>query len=230
MSSRCSLMLTGMRPGYVLKAAPGRPTKRAYLGKSFALSGRHEKHLPISRRLVMVHPPENSFDAAITRAYENGCEAHGHLGLEEDDFKSHVVRIVEKHMGDGFPASAAVHFIEALHTNDLYLGVACARRLEVAWNRFNATYRKYVEDLACFVTSTPDAAIELADNILVNLFLPNQSGQSRIASYRRAELAGYLAAGHSQPPGNQRAGTNLQQRGRRRRHPRAGRQIGAIHA
>jgi len=135
---------------------------------------------------------EDDLDASIAQAYHAGQARHGDLGLGEDNFKSHVLDIVKKHLGPFCSTSAALCFIKQLHMTDLYLGTACAQGNETAWTIFNATYKKYIRDLGTFTNPTPNA-FELADSILVDLYLPNHSGQSRIASYEgRSSLATWL--------------------------------------
>ena len=56
-----------------------------------------------------------------------------------------------------------------------------------------ALYQKYLKDIALPVSPSRDAAHELADSVLVEMFLPDRSGHSRIASYHgRSSLATWL--------------------------------------
>ncbi len=135
----------------------------------------------------------NSLRAAIVQAYQRGCAVHGGLELQLEHFKSHVIWVVKRNLEPDASSQAAINFIRTIHTNDLYLGLACARQTETAWDRFNTLYRKYIDDLATFATPTRNAAADLADSILADLFLPDHSGQSRIASYQgRSSLATWL--------------------------------------
>jgi len=91
------------------------------------------------------------------------------------------------------PLDAVNAFVTELHTSDLYLAIGCAEHSEPAWQRFTATYRKFIRSLARLFCKTPDGARDLADNVLVDLLLPDRSGQSRIASYDgRSSLATWL--------------------------------------
>jgi RNA polymerase sigma-70 factor len=135
----------------------------------------------------------NRVCAAIDRAYCAGRAAHGLL-LHQEYFESHITCVIRRNLGSDSSSSAIINFIKTLHTNDLYLALACAQRAERAWERFNTLYRKYINDLACFATVT-NSATDLADSILADLFLPDHSGQSRIASYQgRSSLATWLRA------------------------------------
>lgn len=140
----------------------------------------------------MSHDSEDDLERLIAQAYHDGQARYGDLGLANDVFKAHVLDIVKKHLGLCCSTSAALCFIKNLHTTDLYLSIACAQGSESAWSVFNATYRKYIRDLAAFTNPTPNA-FELADSILVDLYLPNHSGHSRIASFEgRSSLATWL--------------------------------------
>jgi RNA polymerase sigma-70 factor len=148
---------------------------------------------PIFFGLGMRSHSNSSVSAAIVQAYHHGCAVHGALELQLEHFKSHVIWVVERNLEPDASSQAAINFIGALHTSDLYLGLACARQTEAAWDRFNTLYRKYIDDLATSVTPTKNAAADLADNVLADLFLPDHSGQSRIASYQgRSSLATWL--------------------------------------
>jgi RNA polymerase sigma-70 factor (ECF subfamily) len=135
-----------------------------------------------------------SVRAAIEETYEAGQAAHSGLVLQFQYFAAHVVWVTEKTLGPDVSSAAAADFIRTLHTKDLYLALACAQKAEKAWDRFHKLYRKYIHDLANFATPTSRAP-DLADSVLADLFLPDQSGQSRIASYQgRSSLATWLRA------------------------------------
>lgn len=54
-------------------------------------------------------------------------------------------------------------------------------------------YQKYLNDIALSVSPNSDAASELAGSVLVDMFLPDRSGHSRIASYHgRSSLTTWL--------------------------------------
>jgi RNA polymerase sigma-70 factor len=130
---------------------------------------------------------------AIEEAYWNGYASHGNLELEQKDFESHIASVVKKTLGPAALCSSVLSFINELHTDDLYLVIACTQRTDVAWERFSSIYGKYIRDLAVFMTVTSNAARELADGVVVNLFLPDKSGRSRIGSYEgRSSLATWL--------------------------------------
>jgi RNA polymerase sigma-70 factor, ECF subfamily len=134
-----------------------------------------------------------TFCAAILKAYNDGCATHDGLELQLEHFKSRVVGIVTRNLGLYVSSPVAINFLGTLHTNDLYLGLACALQIEGAWDRFDSIYRKYIKDLAGFVLMTNNAAADLAEGVLADLFLPDHSGRSRIASYEgRSTLATWL--------------------------------------
>jgi RNA polymerase sigma-70 factor len=131
--------------------------------------------------------------AVIVQAYSTGHSSHGPLELSVEDFKTRLIGIVTKHVGPDHESAAAINFLKTLHTSDLYLGLACARGAEAAWERLTRVYGTYIKSLATFATVGHTAATEVANNVLVDLFLPGPSGQSRIASYEgRSSLATWL--------------------------------------
>jgi len=117
------------------------------------------------------------------QAYSDGYGFHGDLGLEAEVFAEHLTTIAEKHLGPGAPRSATFSFIDSLHISDVYLAAACAQHSAAAWSRFMGLYQKYLKNIALPVSPSRDSASELADSVLVELYLPDRSGHSRIASY-----------------------------------------------
>ena len=127
------------------------------------------------------------------QAYSDGFAYHGELGLDADDFAAHLIAIVEKHLGLGKPRADVASLICSLHTCDLYLAAACAQHSAAAWSQFLRLYQNYLNNIALSVSPTGDAAEELADCVLADLFLPDRSGRSRISSYHgRSSLATWL--------------------------------------
>ena len=141
----------------------------------------------------MSRTAKSSFEEIFDQAYSDGYACHGDLGLAPEEFAVHLTAIAEKHLGPGEPRCVVLGFIETLHTCDVYLAAACARHNAAAWSRFVGLYQKYLKDIALSVCPTIDAAGELADSVLVEMFLPDRSGDSRIASYLgRSSLATWL--------------------------------------
>ena len=127
------------------------------------------------------------------QAYCDGYEFHGELGLEAEVFAGYLTAIAEKHLGPGVPRAVTLSFVDSLHICDVYLAAACAQHSPAAWSRFMRLYQKYLNDIALPVSPSSDAAHELADSVLVEMFLPDRSGHSRIASYHgRSSLATWL--------------------------------------
>jgi RNA polymerase sigma-70 factor, ECF subfamily len=136
-----------------------------------------------------------SFEASIKRLYRNGYSCHGDLQVGLKEFEVKLRSIVEISLGDNATGDDAVRIITSLHGNDLYLAFACAQHSPVAWDRFISIYRKYTHDLTAFVCPVKSMIYELAETILTDLFLPDRSGYSRIASYDgRSSLATWLRA------------------------------------
>jgi RNA polymerase sigma-70 factor len=133
------------------------------------------------------------FDIYAERVYQNGYYFHGDLQVISREFKAHLRAIIEKCLGENATDNNVIRVINSLHGDDLYLAFACAKHSPQAWERFSNSYRRYINDLAAFVSPVKSVASELAESIFADLFLPDRSGRSRIASYDgRSSLATWL--------------------------------------
>lgn len=135
------------------------------------------------------------FDIYAERVYQNGYYFHGDLQIIFREFKAHLWAIIETYLEENATDNNVIRVIDSLHGDDLYLAFACAQHSPQAWDRFTKSYQRYIYNLAAFVIPTKGLANELAENILADLFLPDRSGRSRIASYGgRSSLATWLRA------------------------------------
>jgi RNA polymerase sigma-70 factor, ECF subfamily len=133
------------------------------------------------------------FDTYAERVYQNGYYFHGDLQVISREFKAHLWAIIEKYLGENATGDNVIRVINSLHGDDLYLAFACAKNSPQAWERFSDSYRRYINDLAAFFSPVKSVASELAESIFADLFLPDRSGRSRIASYDgRSSLATWL--------------------------------------
>jgi RNA polymerase sigma-70 factor len=127
--------------------------------------------------------PDRDFENFAIAAFDRGAEFHGELGLSFAAFRARLVSIAYKNLRAGAEWWAVCEFTRKLHTDDLYLAIACAARNEAAWQRFSEVFRKPLRDLHQFLSQGLETASDLADQTLIDMFLPDRSGQSRIASY-----------------------------------------------
>src|SRR6185312_3545656 len=145
----------------------------------------------------------------IGNGFSEGQERFGNLGLELQTYSQRVHSIIHKHLGVSPQPQIAIEFVKGLHGPDLYLATSCAQNCpgtsdgnlqaaasdnsSVAWKTLEKTYKGFICDLVRFFYSTTFAAQDLADSILADLFLPDRSGTSRIASYDgRSSLSTWL--------------------------------------
>ena len=113
--------------------------------------------------------------------------------------------LIEMRLGSEASPASRVTLLGSLYVIDLYLCVACAQASDFAWRRFFTVYETRIRDFAKFVSGSCDAARDLADNVMADLFLPDGSGTSRIASYDgRWPLITWLHAVVSHKATNQR--------------------------
>lgn len=88
-------------------------------------------------------------------------------------------------------------FINALHLEDLYLATACAQGDNSAWEKFLKLYKDVIFKTAYSCCDSADTALELAESILSELFMPRslERNESKIATYNgRGSLKGWLRA------------------------------------
>jgi RNA polymerase sigma factor (sigma-70 family) len=146
----------------------------------------------------------------ISDAYMQGQERFGNLGLALPAYTARICAILRKNLGLSPPVDRAVSFVKALHGRDLYLATACIQcgpgaspdnnskatvpeSASLAWKTLETTYKGLICDLVRFFYRTSFAAQDLADNIVADLFFPDRSGHSRIASYDgRSSLGTWL--------------------------------------
>jgi RNA polymerase sigma-70 factor (ECF subfamily) len=118
---------------------------------------------------------------------------HGDLGVDLPAFVGRLRLIAERHLKSGLTDDKLVTLIMSLHTNDLFLALACARGQDAGWRRFDLLYRKYLADLTHHLLARAPDLDGLGEALWIDLFLPDRSGQSRIASYDgRSSLATWL--------------------------------------
>jgi RNA polymerase sigma-70 factor len=131
-------------------------------------------------------------EQVIRTLYDAAGAFHGDLGLPVASWRTKVLAILLRCQKDS-DAEAAARFAERLHGNDLYLATCCAEGLDVAWRRFEALYQKYIDDLVRCLARNALQARDVGEGLLVDLFLPDRSGRSRIGSYDgRSSLATWL--------------------------------------
>ncbi len=151
---------------------------------------------------------KTELEPIIAGAYSEGQARFGDLGLDLPTYTDRIDSIVRKHLGRAPSAGHALSFVKALHGRDLYLATACSQsspgtarhnsaeppeQASVAWKMLESTYKGLIYDLVRFFCRTSFTAQDLADSILADLFLPDRSGHSRIASYDgRSSLGTWL--------------------------------------
>jgi len=134
------------------------------------------------------------FAEFVHERYKSACQINGDLGVDCPAFEGHLRCVVERSfLGRGFENGTLVRFVRGLHTDDLFLTLACSRASNAGWQRFSSLYRHYLADLSRRLIGRGLDPEDLSDAIWIDLFLPDRSGQSRIASYDgRSSLATWL--------------------------------------
>src|SRR3954447_26786247 len=129
----------------------------------------------------------------IVDRYRLASGVHDDLGVGLDEFRVHLKRIADRYLCAGKSEETEIAFVRSLHTNDLLLTLACAKGMDSGWRRFHNSYRKYLSDLSRHLLGRFPDVEQVGETIWIDLFLPDRSGQSRIASYDgRSSLATWL--------------------------------------
>jgi RNA polymerase sigma-70 factor len=130
------------------------------------------------------------FEGLARNQYQSALNVHGDL-VDYFAFQKHLKCIVDRSYR-GREADLA-RFVRSLHTNDLMLALACSQGSNAAWQRFSALYRSYLAELSRRFSGRAFDPQETGDAIWIDLYLPDRSGQSRIASYNgQSSLATWL--------------------------------------
>ncbi|MBI2187390.1 MAG: sigma-70 family RNA polymerase sigma factor [Acidobacteria bacterium] len=131
-------------------------------------------------------------DDVIAASLQDATAFHGDLGLTKGAW-THRLATILRRCGKNPDDPAAAAFAERLHNRDLYLATCCAERLDSAWRRFERLYQRHIEELVRCLARNALQALDVSEGLLVDLFLPDRTGQSRIASYDgRSSLATWL--------------------------------------
>jgi RNA polymerase sigma-70 factor, ECF subfamily len=127
------------------------------------------------------------------QAYETAQSLHNNFWLGFDCYIECLLPIINKHLGEDPQPVTVSCFLSNLHTKDLYLTFACAQQHENAWQQFDQHYRAYLLEVAKHECPNLDAAMELVNNLMTDLYFSDRSNRPRIASYEgRSSLAAWL--------------------------------------
>ncbi len=153
----------------------------------------------------MTSPDEIRLSDLLAQVYQAAYAIHGDLDLELTCFAERLRSLLESHLELADSISCRLDLLNSLYATDLYLSMACAQASDAAWRRFLTIYEKRILQFAIFITRHRGIGHDLADNVITDLFLPDTTGTSRMASYdgRRALIV-WLRAVVSHQASNQR--------------------------
>ena len=133
------------------------------------------------------------FADLIAFQHTKAVELHGNLGISIGAMRLRLAAISNRHLGPSPSPSSLSQFMRQIHMQDLVLAMACAQRTEVGWQAFRTLYRKYICEICYYLIRNGTEAEEFADSIWGELFMPDRSGQSKIASFDgRSSLSTWL--------------------------------------
>jgi len=138
-------------------------------------------------------PAPVHFAATVSDSFWLGQSYYGEIDVSLDLFVDYVWAIVCRHLDGSVDEAGVMAFAKRLYLRDLYLASGCVHKSEKAWAILDLRYRKFVTDLVRFCYRHGADNEEIADSILVSLYLNDRSGRQRIASYDgRSSMATWL--------------------------------------
>ena len=138
-------------------------------------------------------PAPVHFAATVSDDFWLGQSYYGEIDVSLDLFVDYVWGIVCRQLDGSVDRAMVTAFAKKLYLRDLYLASGCVHKSEKAWASLDHRYRKFVTDLVRFCYRHGDDNEEIADSILVSLYLNDRSGRQRIASYDgRSSMATWL--------------------------------------
>lgn len=131
----------------------------------------------------------------ILQGYKNGKRRFGDLGLHFEIYSDQSRSIICRHTRQLSSPEDRTVFAKSLHSSDLYLALACAREIAsqnmadktihscVARQKFKTEYGRFIEELTRFFSTKISMDATLADRVMADLFMPNDSGNSPFLFY-----------------------------------------------
>ena len=123
------------------------------------------------------------FSDLVAARHCRSVELHGSLGISQGALSARLMEISSRYQGASPSEKVIVPFVSQLHIEDIVLVMACALHTEAAWQVFRTLYRKYVCELCYYLIRNTTEAEDFADGIWGELYMPDRSGRSRIASF-----------------------------------------------
>jgi RNA polymerase sigma-70 factor (ECF subfamily) len=133
-----------------------------------------------------------AWDRIVASAFCSAVKFHTALDLPLDVFAGRVHELVRKYQCPAEPEALA-RFVKGIHTDDLYLALACAQGSARAWFRFVSLYTCLIHSQALYVLRKRDDATETTSAVIENILTPGAGGQHRLRSFEgRSSLATWL--------------------------------------
>lgn len=134
-------------------------------------------------------------ERAIRQTFEAGHSVHGDLDIDLKDYQQQLLTILHNHHQSLDQSDQVLALLDRLFVTDLYLTLACAQSSNRAWSRFQAIYKVRIFEIAHRFCSNQMVADEVAESMMVHLYLDDITGNPRIQSYDgRVTLTTWLRA------------------------------------
>lgn len=143
--------------------------------------------------------------AHMEKLYQEIAAKYNAIVLAQDAFSQKITDVVlsvlDKLEIEAIVTANKKHLLEncikSLQIEDLFLALACARGDNAAWEIFLQRYKNYIFKIAHIFCNSSDSAVELAESVCGELFLPRlpdgPATDNKIATYNgKCSLQGWL--------------------------------------
>jgi RNA polymerase sigma-70 factor (ECF subfamily) len=142
----------------------------------------------LTQATASMHSPEH----VVTEAFRRAEEYHTPLNLPLPVFMARVCELASQYQCP-LEHGALKAFLKRIHTNDLYLAIACSHGSADAWFRFVSLYTCTIYSQAFYVSRNRDDAVETTSAVIENILTPSADGRHRLRSFEgRSSLATWL--------------------------------------
>jgi TPR repeat protein len=142
--------------------------------------------LPLVAHSSVPEAPIPAFGAADSQSlaettlevFRRAEQFHPAVDLPHSIYAARISELASKYRA-GADSEAVAAFVQSLHTNDLYLALACSLGGARAWSRFTSLYSGFIYSQALYISRRKEEATELSAAAIANVLTPGAGGQHR---------------------------------------------------
>ncbi|MCS6873579.1 MAG: hypothetical protein N2Z23_02185 [Pyrinomonadaceae bacterium] len=145
----------------------------------------------------IIHSNFQSCKEKILQIYESCRQKKPQYNVTYQQFEERIQKSIYKYFKEKSLSLAELNqLLEELHSEDLYLSIACANGDEQAWWDFDKEYRSYLEKIALKLTKNQTDAEEVVENLYAELYGTTLKEGQRVSKFLtysgRGSLRGWL--------------------------------------